>query len=232
MTGPAFNVLFLCTGNSARSILAEALVNHWGQGRFRGFSAGSYPKGAVHPFALRLLQTLDLPTEGLHSKSWDVFAGSGALVMDFVFSACSTITAPSDGVEQALSSCFARQLCWRADALICQRCLAVCHQAAGEICPVWPGQPITAHWGMPDPAAVDGPDVEKWQAFRDAFCGLEHRIRAFFALPVASLDRMTLIRQARAIGQMPPPTMRDVAYEDGETVMSRVTVTDRGACHE
>jgi arsenate reductase (thioredoxin) len=166
MTRPPFNVLFLCTGNSARSILAESLLNHWGQGRFRGFSAGSFPRGAVHPCALKLLHSLELPTEGLRSKSWNKFAEPGAPVMDFVFT--------------------------------------VCDQAAGEVCPMWPGQPITAHWGMPDPAAVDGSDVEQWQAFRDAFRGLENRIKVFTSLPFASLDRMSLARRVEAIGRMRP----------------------------
>jgi arsenate reductase (thioredoxin) len=166
MTRPPFNVLFLCTGNSARSILAESLLNHWGQGRFRGFSAGSFPKGAIHPCALKLLHWLELPTEGLRSKSWSEFAEPGAPAMDFVFT--------------------------------------VCDQAAGEVCPMWPGQPITAHWGMPDPAAVDGSDVEQWQAFRDTFCALENRIKVFTALPFASLDRMSLARRVEAIGRMRP----------------------------
>jgi len=163
MTGLPFNVLFLCTGNSARSILAESLLNHWGQGRFRGFSAGSLPKGKIHPCALKLLRSLELPTEGLRSKSWDEFAEPDAPVMDFVFT--------------------------------------VCDQAAGESCPVWPGQPITAHWGMPDPAAVGTSDVELWQAFRDTFRALENRLKIFVALPVASLDRMSLGRQVAAIGR-------------------------------
>lgn len=166
MTRPPFNVLFLCTGNSARSILAESLLNHWGQDRFRGFSAGSFPKGAIHICALKLLHSLELPTEGLRSKSWNEFARPGAPVMDFVFT--------------------------------------VCDQAAGETCPVWPGQPITAHWGMPDPAAVDNSDVEQWQAFRDTFRALENRIKIFVSLPVASLDRFSLVRQVEAIGRMRP----------------------------
>jgi arsenate reductase (thioredoxin) len=162
--GKVFNVLFLCTGNSARSILAESLLNHWGQGHFRGFSAGSFPKGAVHPRALALLDSLDLPTEGLRSKSWDEFAKPGAPVMDFVFT--------------------------------------VCDQAAGEACPVWPGQPVTAHWGMLDPAAVEGSEIEQAQAFRATLRALENRIKAFVALPVASLDRMSLARQVEAIGRL------------------------------
>jgi arsenate reductase (glutaredoxin) len=183
MTRAPFNVLFLCTGNSARSILAESLLNHWGQGKFQGFSAGSYPKGAIHPCALTLLHQLDLPTEGLCSKSWNEFARPDAPVMDFVFT--------------------------------------VCDQAAGEVCPVWPGQPITAHWGMPDPAAVDG-EIEQWQAFRDTFRALENRIKIFVALPVASLDRMSLARQVEAIGRMRP----DAA---GSSVVS-VTIYHNPAC--
>jgi arsenate reductase len=166
MTRQPFNVLLLCTGNSARSILAESLLNHWGQGRFRGFSAGSYPKGAIHPFALKLLRSLDLPVDDLRSKSWNEFAKPGAPVMDFVFT--------------------------------------VCDQAAGEVCPVWPGQPITAHWGLPDPAAVDSSDVAQSQAFHGTFRALENRIKIFTALPIASLDRMSLARQVEAIGRMRP----------------------------
>ncbi|HTW27170.1 MAG TPA: arsenate reductase ArsC [Acetobacteraceae bacterium] len=170
MTRAPFNVLFLCTGNSARSILAESLLNHWGRGRFRGFSAGSVPRGAVHPFALKLLYALDLPTEGLRSKSWDEFARPDAPVMDFVFT--------------------------------------VCDQAAGETCPAWPGQPMTAHWGLPDPAAVAG-DIERWQAFRDVLRALENRIKAFVALPVDALDRISLKRQVDAIGRMRPDAAAD-----------------------
>ena len=166
MTHAPFNVLFLCTGNSARSILAESLLNHWGQKNFQGFSAGSYPKGAVHPVALKLLHDLGLPTDGLRSKSWDEFAKPGAPVMDFVFT--------------------------------------VCDQAAGEVCPIWPGQPVTAHWGMPDPAAVEGSDVAQWQVFRETFRALENRLKVFIALPLATLDRMSLVRQVEAIGRMRP----------------------------
>jgi arsenate reductase len=173
VTRRPFNVLFLCTGNSARSILAESLLNHWGQGRFRGFSAGSFPRGAVHPCALKLLHSLELPVEGLRSKSWDEFAKPGAPVMDFVFT--------------------------------------VCDQAAGETCPVWPGQPITAHWGMADPAAVETSDVAQWQAFRDTFHGLENRLKTFVALPVASLDRLSLARQVEAIGRMRPDAAEEQA---------------------
>ncbi len=164
MTTRPFNVLFICTGNSARSIIVESLLNYWGKGRFQGFSAGSFPKSAVHPLALKLLQSLDLPHEGLRSKSWSEFAAPGAPVMDFVFT--------------------------------------VCDQAAGEVCPVWPGQPITAHWGLPDPAAFDGSEMEQWQAFRDAFRALENLIKLFVELPIATLDRMSLARQVEAIGRM------------------------------
>jgi protein-tyrosine-phosphatase len=143
MAEQIYNVLFLCTGNSARSILAEALLDHWGRGRFRGYSAGSHPKGVVHPIALQLLEHMKLPTEGLRSKSWEEFARAGAPRMDFVFT--------------------------------------VCDAAAAETCPVWPGKPVTAHWGVPDPAAVQGDDKAKWLAFRETFKALENRIRIFTA---------------------------------------------------
>jgi arsenate reductase len=159
-------VLFLCTGNSARSILAECLVDRWGQGRFRGFSAGSHPKGTVHPIALALLKSLDFPVEGLRSKSWEEFAKPGAPVLDFVFT--------------------------------------VCDDAAGEACPAWPGQPMTAHWGIPDPAAVEGNEVQQWAAFRLAFRSLEARIKAFTSLPFASLDRIKLQERLTAIGTRSP----------------------------
>lgn len=157
------NVLFLCTGNSARSVLAESLLNHWGKGRFKAYSAGSFPKGEVHPQALALLKSLDLPTDGLRSKSWDEFARPGAPAMDFIFT--------------------------------------VCDQAAGEVCPIWPGQPVTAHWGLPDPAAVTGTEAAQVQAFRDAFRALDHRIKLFVALPVEKLDRLALAAHAREIGK-------------------------------
>jgi arsenate reductase len=159
------NVLFLCTGNSARSILAESLINHLGRGHFRGFSAGSHPKGTVHPIALELLNQVGLPTEGLRSKPWDEFAASGAPRLDFVFT--------------------------------------VCDNAAGEVCPYWPGQPITAHWGVPDPAAVEGSETQKRTAFRNALKALESRIKIFTSLPIASLDRMTLKERLDAIGNTP-----------------------------
>lgn len=157
------NVLFLCTGNSARSILAEQLINHWGHGNFRGYSAGSFPKGTVHPMALELLKHMGLPTEGLRSKSWDEFAAPGAPVFDFVFT--------------------------------------VCDNAAGEVCPVWPGQPMTGHWGVEDPAAVHGSDAQKWLAFRKAFKELENRIKAFTSLPIRALDRIELQEMINSIGQ-------------------------------
>jgi arsenate reductase len=164
MIEKTYNVLFLCTGNSARSILAEALVEHWGKGRFYGFSAGSFPKGIVHPLALDLLERLHIRKSGLWSKSWDEFARPGAPVMDFVFT--------------------------------------VCNQAAGEVCPVWPGNPVTAHWGVSDPAAVEGTDAQRRQAFRDAHRQLEARIKLFVALPVDKLDRLVLTRDIAEIGRI------------------------------
>lgn len=161
-----FNVLFLCTGNSARSILAEAIVSRLGDGRFEGFSAGSHPKGQVHPYAIDLLASFGHPTTALHSKSWEVFAAAGAPAMDFVFT--------------------------------------VCDDAAGETCPVWPGQPMTAHWGIPDPAAVEGSEIDRRAAFRTAFAALESRIRLFLSLPFDSLDRMALQQRLAAIGHQPP----------------------------
>jgi arsenate reductase len=166
MSDRLYNVLFLCTGNSARSILAESLVNHWGRGKFHGFSAGSFPRGTVHPMAMDLLQRMNLPTEGLRSKSWDEFAVPGAATIDFIFT--------------------------------------VCDNAAGEICPVWPGQPMTAHWGIADPAAVEGTEAEKALAFRKTFKELETKIRLFVCLPIASLDQMKLQESIRAIGREPP----------------------------
>ena len=158
-----YDVLFLCTGNSARSILAEAIINRVGNGRFRGFSAGSFRKGAVHPIALQLLTHLNLPVAGLRSKSWDEFAAPDAPSLDFVFT--------------------------------------VCDNAAGEVCPYWPGQPMTAHWGIPDPAAVEGTDAQKWLAFRQAYKAMENRIKAFTSLPIASLDRMKLQERLNEIGR-------------------------------
>lgn len=170
MTGP-LNVLFLCTGNSARSILAEVLLNHWSKGRFRGYSAGSFPKGAVHPLTLELLRTLRLPADGLRSKSWSEFARPGAPVMDFVFT--------------------------------------VCDQAAGELCPVWPGEPVTAHWGIPDPAAAAA-DAQR-AAFRDAFQRLDARIKLFVALPLDKLDALARKRAVERIGRLDAGTASDSA---------------------
>jgi arsenate reductase len=163
VAGRPYNVLFLCTGNSARSIIAEALINHLGRGRFCGFSAGSHPKGAVHPITLELLKRMNFPTEGLRSKSWNEFAAPGAASLDFVFT--------------------------------------VCDNAAGEVCPYWPGQPMTAHWGVPDPAAVEGSDTEKWVAFRDTFRMLDNRIKIFTSLPIGSLDKIKLQERLDAIGK-------------------------------
>jgi len=163
---PHYNVLFLCTGNSARSILAEAIVNHTGGKTFTGYSAGSFPAGQVNPFALALLEQMKLPTEGLHSKNWEVFSGPDAPQLDFVFT--------------------------------------VCDQAAAEPCPIWPGQPMTAHWGLPDPAAVEGSDAQKQRAFRDTFIALRSRIGLFTNLPIASLDRLKLKNELDAIGKSQP----------------------------
>jgi arsenate reductase (thioredoxin) len=159
-----FNVLFLCTGNSARSILAEALTNNLSitAGKFRGFSAGSHPKDEPNPFALELLQRNGMPTEGLRSKSWDEFAQPNAPALDFVFT--------------------------------------VCDQAAGEQCPYWPGQPMTAHWGTPDPAAVEGSDEQKRKAFLDAYAVLRRRIELLASLPFDKLDRLALQESVREIG--------------------------------
>ena len=161
-----YNVLFLCTGNSARSILAESIMNKLGKGKFHGFSAGSHPKGQVHPMALDLLRQLSFPTEGLRSKNWNEFAAAKGPHLDFVFT--------------------------------------VCDNAAGEVCPYWPGQPMTAHWGIPDPAAVEGSDAQKSLAFREAFRSIETRIKLFLSLPLASVDRMRLKERLDAIGKMPP----------------------------
>jgi arsenate reductase len=171
MTGKVYNVLFLCTGNSARSILAEALLNRWGQGKFRGYSAGSHPTGKVNPLALEILQRHDFPTEGLRSKAWDEFAVPGAPQMDFVFT--------------------------------------VCDNAANEVCPVWPGQPMTAHWGVADPAAVEGSELEKIQAFREAFRVLEKRIQAFVNLPVPLLDKIKLKQEIDQIGKLAPEEVKE-----------------------
>ena len=163
MADKTYNVLFLCTGNSARSILAEVVLEHWGKGRFKAYSAGSFPKGAMHQLALDLLEKLELPTGRLRSKSWNEFARPGKPVMDFVFT--------------------------------------VCDQAAGEVCPVWPGNPVTAHWGVPDPAAVQDTDAEQRKAFREAYVTLENRIKLLVALPIEKLDRLAIKRNVDDIGR-------------------------------
>jgi protein-tyrosine-phosphatase len=159
-----YNVLFLCTGNSARSIMAEALLNYWGRGRFRAFSAGSHPKGAVHPLALDVLTRNRIPIEGARSKSWDEFATPDAPPLDFVFT--------------------------------------VCDRAAQEMCPMWPGQPMTAHWGIKDPAAVEGTDEEKARAFNTSFRELDARLKIFTSLRLEALDRLTLQKNLDEIGRV------------------------------
>jgi arsenate reductase len=165
-----YNVLFLCTGNSARSILGEAMLNHVAGDRFHAYSAGSTPKGQVHPMSLAVLQEAGISTEGLRSKAWDEFAGPGAPKMDFVFT--------------------------------------VCDNAAGEACPVWPGQPMTAHWGIADPAAVDGPEFAQRAAFEEALGFMRNRIAAFVNLPLESIDRMALGSRLRGIGAMDGSTSK------------------------
>ena len=167
MTERIYDVLFLCTGNSARSIIAEAVLNRLGRGRFKAYSAGSQPKGEVHPFAIALLKNVKQDTSFARSKGWDEFAGFDAPKMDFVFT--------------------------------------VCDSAANEACPVWPGQPMTAHWGIADPAAVEGTDVERQRAFNTAFRELDARIQIFTSLRLESLDRMALQRQLDAIGRHGQP---------------------------
>lgn len=164
-----YNVLFLCTGNSARSILGEALLNHVAGDRFRGYSAGSHPKGQVHPMTLQVLKDAGIAIEGLRSKAWDEFATPDAPKMDFVFT--------------------------------------VCDQAAGEACPLWPGQPMTAHWGIEDPAAVTGPDFQQRAAFEAALGFMRNRIAAFTNLPLTSIDRLTLTSKLRGIGAMDGSTV-------------------------
>jgi len=168
-----YNVLFLCTGNSARSIMAEALLEHWGKGRFKAYSAGSFPKGAVHPLALDLIEKAHLETSGLRSKSWDEFVRPAAPEMDFVFT--------------------------------------VCDQAAAEVCPVWPGNPVTAHWGVPDPDSVEGTQADKNRAFRYAFQALETRIKLFTSLKLEALDRLAIKREVDEIGRLRIVTNRKPA---------------------
>ena len=171
MTERVYNVLFLCTGNTARSILAEGILRNDGAGRFNAYSAGSQPKGVVNPFALKTLEAFDYPTNGFRSKSWEEFAGPDAPVMDFVFT--------------------------------------VCDNAAGEACPIWPGQPMTAHWGIEDPAAVEGTDLEKQRAFNEAFRYLKLRISYLLATPIRRLDKMALQGRLREIGEMEGATQSD-----------------------
>jgi arsenate reductase len=165
-----YNVLFLCTGNSARSILGEALLNHVGGGRFRAYSAGSHPKGQVHPMAIATLEAAGIDVAGLRSKPWDEFATPDAPKMDFVFT--------------------------------------VCDSAAGEACPVWPGQPVTAHWGIEDPAAVEGPEFRQRAAFEEAMRFLSNRIAAFTSLPLESIDNLSLASRLRGIGALDGATRK------------------------
>jgi len=166
MNDGIYNVLFLCTHNSARSVIAECIVNRLGAGKFRGFSAGSAPRGSVHPYALDMLRNQNYDVSGLRSKSWDEFAAPGAPIMDFVFT--------------------------------------VCDDAASEVCPIWPGQPMTAHWGVPDPSAAEGTEAEKRYAFADTHRMLYQRIGIFVNLPLASLDKLALQKQLRDIGRTHP----------------------------
>jgi arsenate reductase len=159
-----YNVLFLCTGNTARSVLAESILTKEGGGRFRAFSAGSQPKGQVNPFAIKVLESYGYPTDGLRSKSWAEFAEPGAPQMDFIFT--------------------------------------VCDNAAGESCPIWPGKPMSAHWGIEDPAAVEGTDIEKERAFVTAFKFMKNRITAFTSLPIESIDALSLGTRLREIGRL------------------------------
>ena len=164
MSDKIYNVLFLCTGNSARSILAEKLLEHWGKGKFKTFSAGSLPSGKVNPFTIKTLENLRLSTDGLRSKSWDEFATLDAPHLDFVFT--------------------------------------VCDNAAGEICPVWPGQPMTAHWGVEDPVSVEGNDEERMAAFNKVTNMLQNRIKLFTAIPIEKLDSMRIKHEIEAIGKI------------------------------
>jgi len=170
--GPRHNVLFLCTGNSARSIMAEAILNFKGRPTFTAYSAGSHPTGAVRPEALRQLEQAHIPIKGLRSKGWDEFSVPGAPQLDFVFT--------------------------------------LCDNAAGEVCPIWPGQPLTAHWGIPDPPAVGGGTLEIEKAFRDAFFVLERRISLFLSLPFRALDNMAIKRELDNIGQSTSPVTRQI----------------------
>lgn len=174
--GRVYSVLFLCTHNSARSVMAECILNRGGHGRFRGFSAGSLPSGRINPFVRDLLERLNFPTAELRSKSWDEFAAPGAPQMDFVFT--------------------------------------LCDNAAGEVCPVWPGHPVTAHWGFPDPSSASGSDAEKAAFTAEIFRQIERRLNAFISLPIASLDRLALTRHVQALG-LQAPTSADAGQEAG-----------------
>jgi arsenate reductase len=171
MTDPVFNVLFLCTGNSARSIMAESILRKLGAERFNAYSAGSHPKGTVNPLALKTIAAFGCPTEGLRSKNWDEFATPEAPKLDFAFT--------------------------------------LCDDAAGETCPAWPGQPMTAHWGIEDPAAVEGTNIEKERAFAQAFRYLRNRITVFIALPIRSLDHLSLANRLKEIGRMEGASHRE-----------------------
>ncbi|MFO1171714.1 MAG: arsenate reductase ArsC [Hyphomicrobiaceae bacterium] len=175
MVEGSLNVLFLCTGNTARSILAECILRKIGGDKFRAFSAGNQPKGIVNPLALRVLASHDMPTGDLRSKSWSEFATRDAPAMDFV--------------------------------------ITVCDSAAGEVCPVWPGQPMTAHWGIEDPATVEGTSIDKERAFEQAFQFLSRRIEAFAALPISSLNKLRLLTELRRIGTMDGASSRDTGEE-------------------
>ncbi|PPD41898.1 MAG: ArsR family transcriptional regulator [Methylocystis sp.] len=175
MSDRVYNVLFLCTGNTARSILAEGILRKDGSGRFNAFSAGSQPKGTVNPYAIKTLEEYGYSTEGFRSKNWEEFAGPDAPKMDFVFT--------------------------------------VCDNAAGEACPIWPGQPMTAHWGIEDPAAIEGTEIEKQAAFNQAFRYLKNRINQFVAIPVHRLDRLALGKRLREIGEMEGATHTRVEAE-------------------
>ena len=164
MTERTYNVLFLCTGNSARSVFGEAILNREGRGRFKAYSAGSQPRGEIHPYAIELLNKLQYPSGEFRSKSWNEFAAAGAPTLDFVFT--------------------------------------VCDDAAKEVCPVWPGQPMSAHWGVPDPVLVEGNEAERRLAFADSYRMLKNRISAFIALPIASLDRLSLRNKLDEIGTL------------------------------
>jgi protein-tyrosine-phosphatase len=189
MTDRVYNVLFLCTGNSARSILAESILQKDGAGRFRAFSAGSHPKGQINPLALETLRNWDYPSDGFSSKGWEAFAAPGAPVMDFVFT--------------------------------------VCDSAAGEACPIWPGQPMTAHWGVADPAAIEGPEFAKRRAFNAAMRFMKTRISLFVALPIAKLDAIALGDALREIGRSGGDASADCGTRETPQGVCRPTKPDK-----